>query len=322
MVTNNDKKPTITAKQHYVPQFYLRQWCDEDDGFYPIKIENRTPPKFSVFKNKSGPSSFCFENFFYAQYTGVKDEISQVIEKTFAEAEAVLDTQLLKIEQKIINHEQITDIDKYNLCECALFFHFRGKKYRQESQRMTESLVKQINKHLVRHMDKDPKTKAEMDEHGVTKEQMIDFAEKGEYSVELGNIHHLQIMNDMQGFCNLLFAKYWKVYISRDNDFIVTDTPYLDLATSQHFFGNDFLSREQSFVLSPRVTIVMLYPQNDSGKKFSREDITGNKRKVQTLNTHRLVNSVMFGFHKDKKVLDTLNIFAEFLHRTFRTPVR
>ncbi len=293
----------ITEDQHYVPQFYLKQWVDEGGGFYPMKVEGRTPPKVSIFTQKSNPSRFCYENFFYAQHTGKGDEVSQMVEKTFAEIEAIFSKELPLIEKKILNNEQITDEEKYYLAQCMTFLHFRGKKYLDDSKRMTDEMMKQVLQRSVHFFDKDPKAKAKMEELGVTKEEMIKFAYEGKYTVDFGNIHHLRIMEDMQGFSNLLFAKYWRVYLSREGNFITTDAPYLDLPLSKEFWGNDFLSREQSFVMSPRVVIVATYPKNESGKKFVRKDITGKQALIQQLNVHSLMHCIRFGFHKDKDLL-------------------
>jgi len=312
----------ITKKQHYVPQFYLRQWVDNEGGFYPIKIEQDEPPVLKIFKNKSGPSSFCYENFFYAQKTGVKDEVSQLFEEKFAEIEAIFSNELPAIEKKIVNNEQITELDKYRLSECMLFLHFRGKKYRHDAEKMTDKLMKQMFQHRVQYMDKDPKFEADMKKHGLTKEKMIEFVNGEQYTVSLGNIQHLKIMDDIEGFCNLLTAKYWKVYISRRSEFITTDNPYLDKALSNTFWGNDFLSREQVFILSPRVVIVARYPHDKNGKKFSRKDITNDKGKVQILNTHVLMNSIKFGFHKDKTLLEELDHCVHFLYENKKPPQR
>ncbi|MFZ2205452.1 MAG: DUF4238 domain-containing protein [Minisyncoccia bacterium] len=307
-----EKKPT--KKQHYVPQFYLRQWCDEDESFYPVKIENKEPPQLKIFNNKSNPIRFCFENFFYAQHTGKADKTSQIIEERFTEIEGIFSIELPKIEKKILDNAQITEGDKFNLSQCMLFLHFKGKKYREESKSMSEYFVKEISKMSIPFMDKNPETKAEMDKLGITQEEMTEFANKGEYSVDFGNMHHLRIMKDMQGFCNLLTAKYWKIYVSRNGDFITTDTPYQDIALSKEFFGNDFLSREQTFILSPRIVIIARYPNQESGKKVNRKDITNNKGAIHTINIYNLMRSLNFGFHKNKDLLIELNKVAQFLY--------
>lgn len=305
-----------TKKQHYVPQFYLRQWSDVDRGFYPIKINSKRPPALEIFSRKSGPASFCYENFFYAQYTGKEDPESQLIEKEFAKIEAFFSTHLPEIEEKILNNQQITESDKYILSQCMIFLHFKGKSYREESKRMTEYMIKEINKRMAHFVGRTEKSKKELEEAGLTREEMIEFTERGEYSVDMGNFHHMAIMKDMEGFCNLLSAKYWKLYISREGNFITTDTPYVDMPLSDHFLGNDFFSREQRFILSPRVFIVARNPKNMSGKNTNRKDITGNRASIAMINSHSIMSAMRFGFHKSTDVLsDTLRTVEE-LHKT------
>ena len=87
---------------------------------------------------------------------------------------------------------------------------------------------------------------------------------------------------------------------------------------SNHFFGNDFLSREQTFILSPRVVIIARYPKNEFGKKINRKDITNNKGAIHTINTYNLMRSINFGFHKDKNLLIELDKVATFLYNLDR----
>lgn len=311
-----EKKPEqITEDQHYVPQFYLQQWLDETGGFYPVKVEEKKPPRLKVFEKKADQSRFCYENFFYAQRTGVEDEISQIIEKEFARIEGIFSKELPILEKKILNNEHITEGDRYKLAQCMIFLHFRGKKYLDQSKNMTDHITKQMMRHWVHHMDKDPNAKAEMDKLGLTKEQMVEFVYKGEFTVDYGNVQHLEIMKDMEGFCNLLFAKFWRVYISHSGDFITTDAPYLDMPVTSNFYGNDFLSREQSFILSPRVVIIALYPKHEGGKKLIRKDITGIRGRIQQINLHSLMNSIRFGFHKDRDLLLELEKLALYVHK-------
>lgn len=304
-----------TRKQHYVPQFYLKQWGDDSGCFYPIQIESKLPPKLTVFNRKSAPSRFCYENFFYAQKTGKEDEISQVIENSFAEVEGIFSKELPKLEKKILGNEQITELDKHHLSEFMVFMWLKGKLHRQWSQRLMEDVMKDLNKHyMVRYINTNPEVEADMKELGVTKQQMIEFIEKGEYSIDFGNTRHLRLMEKAHGFCNLLRNKFWRVLISRKGEFITTDAPYLDMALSNKWFGNDFLSREQTFILSPRVLVVASFPKNMEGKRFVRKDITSNRQLIQSVNSHSLMNSIMFGFHNDKSLLEELSRFISAIH--------
>lgn len=294
----------ITIKQHYVPQSYLNKWVDEDECFYPIRIEDKNPPQLYIFKKKSKPVAYCFENFFYAEHTGIKDDISQVIETEFAEIESIFFNEIPIIEEKILKNKQITLQDKYHLSECMLFFHFKGKKYREQSTQMTDKLVKKINKFLAQDIDKHEKIKEKMDLLNISKQQMIDFADKEEYRVDFGNIHHLAIMQNIYNFCNLLVAKHWKIYISQNGEFLTTDTPFQDKALNSNYWGNDFLSREHVFILNPNIVIVARYQKNKNVKNVIRKDITHNKIAIQKINTLNLMNSIRFGFHKKKEILE------------------
>ncbi len=305
------KEKQKTIKQHYVPQFYLRQWTDSSESFYPIRIENKEPPELNIFNEKSGPSRFCYENYFYAQHTGKEDDISQTMEEFLTEIETIFFKELPGLEKKILENQEITYVDKYHLSEFMLFLWIRGKKHRQESQEISERIIKEMNKMIVRFSNQDPEMKKMIEKAGLTKQDMIDFADKEEYSVDLGNMHHMQLFKNFPGFCNLLSAKYWIIYISHKGEFITTDTPYKDISLSDKFWGNDFLSREQSFVLSPRIMIIARYPKYGTGKNSKRKDITDKKELIQTINYHTLMNSIKFGFHQNKKLLEELKIFIQ-----------
>ncbi len=314
---SDSKKKTqkSTQDQHYVPQFYLRQWCDSDKGFYPIKVETKMPPKLNIFKTKSNPSRFCYENYFYAQHTGVEDQMSQEIEKAFADIEGVLHKEIPKIEEKILRNEQITPEEKYHLCEFMTFIWIKGKAHRMQSQKMTDKLFKELNKHWIQDIDRDPKMMEHLKKHGLTKEDMVKFVQEEKYTVDVGNAHHLSLLQSMYGFCNLLANKYWKVFLSREGNFITTDAPYMDIAKSDLFWGNDFLSREQIFILSPRVVIAAVDPHHVSGKKLVRKDLTGDKWRIQQINMHNLMNAIMFGFHRDRDLLEDLERVTDFFHK-------
>lgn len=295
-----------TKSQHYIPQFYLKKWVDFKGGFYPIKIIEKHPPKLDIFKVASSPNRFCSENYFYAQCTGKKDKMSQFFENIFKDIEGDLSLQLPKIEKRIIDNQQISFSDKYLLSQFMVFIWLRGKLYRQQSIKMTEDVIKKLNKSLVHYIDEDEFIRKKMDDFKITKDDMIQFVEKGDYAVEMDNIYHLNMLSEINGFSNILSAKYWLILISRRGHFITSDAPYLDMPINESFWGNDFLSREQSFVLSPNIFIIALYPKNDCCKKIKRKDVTNDINYIQQINCHNLMNSIQFGFHKDKELLEDL----------------
>ncbi len=305
-----------TRKQHYVPREYLRKWCDEKDSFFPIKVESRQPAKIEIFEKESNPERYCYENFFYAKHTGKYDDFSQLVEKDFTDAENGFWSRLPEIEKKILDSQQILPEEKWLIASFGIMLWLRGKKYREWSNQMSEDLIKWVMKSHIRMADKDPDFMKDLSDHGITHEEMIEFADKEEYKVEISNAQSLRLFESYEQFSNLLFHKYWRVYISRDGKFITTDSPYLDLLVHEKkpsFYGQTFLMRKQYLVLSPYILIEAIYPNNDSGKKFKRIDVTGNKGLVHYLNSMMIMNANLFGFHADKENLEELKKVLNFI---------
>ncbi len=307
-----------TKKQHYVPRKYLRKWCDEDDAFYPIKVESKNPAIVKVFDKVSNPERFCFENFFYAQKTGEKDEFSQIVEKDFTDAENSFWKQLPDIESKILNNKQISPDEKWVIASFGIMLWLRGKKYREWSNDMSENLIKWIMKTHMQMAHKDPKFMKELKDHGITQEEMIEFADKEEYKVEVNNSQSLRLFESYEKFSNLLFHKYWIVYISRDGKFITSDSPYLDIPKYEEnptIYGQSFLARNQYIILSPKILIECIYPNNKNGKKFKRIDITGKIGYIHHLNSIMLMNANQFGFHPNNQNLKDLEKWINFVDK-------
>ncbi len=218
-----------TRKQHYVPRKYLRKWCDEKDSFYPIQVESKNPAKLKIFEKESNPERFCYENFFYAEQTGKKDEYSQIVEKDFTDAENGFWKRLPEIESKILDNKQILPDEKWLIASFGIMLWIRGKKYREWSNDMSESLIKWVMKSRIQTLHHDIESMKELEKYGVTQQEMIEFAEKEDYKVEISNAQSLRLFESYENFSNLLFHKYWNVYISREGKFVATDSPYLDI---------------------------------------------------------------------------------------------
>jgi hypothetical protein len=308
----NQKKDSMvkTKKQHYVPQFYLKRWGDKDEKSFPIKINNHTPPSLEIIKNKSNVINFCHENYFYSE------ENAELVEQMFGEVEQKMSIEIPKLEYKILNNQQITSEDKYLLSYYMIIQYFRSKKYIDQSKKMTEDLMKWVNKTFVREIVKKPEVIKSLEMRNMTKEDMIKFVDEGNYSVVTSTESHLRILKEAQGFTNLLSAKYWEVFISRDGDFITTDSPLLDLPTGTGMWDNDYLSREQRFILSPKILIICKNPNDLNSKNFKRKDITSKKDFIHAYNATNLMNSVKFGFHSDEKVLGKVIVMVDYIFKT------
>jgi len=92
-----------TKRQHWVPEFYLKKFVGEDNLLQT----------FDVHSNKIGkryaPKSVCSEKFFYASWTGKKDDRSQYIENMFRTLENDFSDLSLEFEKVVWSYEHIKD---------------------------------------------------------------------------------------------------------------------------------------------------------------------------------------------------------------------
>lgn len=286
-----------TVKQHYVPRAFLERWSFDNGQVYPIKIVSKIPPNLEILK-KTGVYPFCHENYFYADKQGKKDDFSQIVEDNFTEVENGMYSTLISFEKKVLNNEQITFDDKYDLASVMLFLHMRGKKHLEWSKKFSNEMARKMFGMTLRF-----KKDSEFEELGITREEAIEMNEG--MTVDLGMAHHLQQLKDIQEFAFHIARKYWKINISKKGEFIVTDAPYLDLPVKQvGWYGNDIYDRDQIFMLSPKVHILIKKPSDLRSKNINRKDITNDAYNVDHLNLLSLMNSVLFGFHSDEKVLE------------------
>lgn len=290
-------KKNNTIKQHYVPRAFLERWSIDNGQVYPIKIITKIPPKLEILK-KTGVYPFCHENYFYANEQGKKDEFSQIVEENFTEVENGMYATLTSFEKKVLRNEQITFDDKYNLASIMLFFHMRGKKHLEWSKNFSNEIVRKMFDMTLRFKEEN-----EFKELGITREEALEM--NRDMSVDLGMAHHLQQLKDIQEFAFHIARKYWRINISKKGEFIVSDAPYLDLPVKQvGWYGNSIYDRDQIFMLSPKVRISIMKPISLKAKNVNRKDITNDNNNVDHLNLISLMNSVLFGFHSDEKVLE------------------
>lgn len=298
-----------TIIQHYVPRAFLSRWCI-DDQFYPIKIISKFPPCLDILK-KTGVYPFCAEKYFYADKQGKRDNFSQEMEDCFTKIENNMYPILDSFEDKVLNNKQISFDDKYQLAFIMLIFNLRGKKYLDWSKELSNEMAKKTFEMSLNYRGDDYFKKIDL-----TKEEIIEINKNT--SIDFGTAHHLKMFKSIPEFAFFIAKKYWKISVSKSNDFIVTDTPYLDLPVKQEgSWGNDIFEREQYFMFSSKIHISMLSPKDINAKNVNRKDVTDKILLIDRLNLISLMNSVLFGFHSDEKVLSRVkkSVYAVYQNR-------
>lgn len=255
-----------TKKQHYLPQFYLKRFADSKGflHFYDKKNDRLSPARHY--------SSVGYKRYFYAAETGVSDEVSQQIEEWLKTYEGIISQELIKIIDKILNFNPISEDDKYILASLMCMLWLRTPNMRYGLNQMHEDIFKQIMKFgadwSVDNFIRKTGINATTDE----RRSLINMLEKGEYGMHFNNISHLRFMTETfgfndKGFTNMFYGQKWKIYINKGKrKFITSENPVVEWwSPPKSFYDNaTFLERTKYFPLTPEIFIILTYPRGSN----------------------------------------------------------
>ncbi len=261
-----------TKKQHYLPEFYLKQFLNSQ------KLLNVYDKKNNRILKPFAPGGVGYEHFYYAVQTGVHDEISQHVESWLHAHEDIISEQLPGIIETIHSQRQINEDQKYILATLMCLLWLRTPSMRNSLNQMHEDLIKQIQQfNPERSVDNYiKKTGVAMTIN--QRAELIETIKQGKYKIHFSNIAHLRFMtqelgfND-QGFTNLFYGHKWKMYLAKGKKrFITTDSPVIEWCPPpESFFGPTFLDRKKYFSLTPEIFIELLPPHGSA--KINRKTI-------------------------------------------------
>jgi hypothetical protein len=305
-MTNNKH----TKKQHYVPRAFLDRWCKSDE-FFPIKKPDNFDVKDIVILPKTNSYNFCHENYFYANERGVADDFSQEVESFLTSVEEEIYDLLDDFEDKIHKNIQITYEDRCSLVRVMLFLDTRGKRGFERS----DSMVSQLFEHL---RNNNNMTDEEIKKLIGTKgdEQIIVKKDGG---VQMSTKQHIQQFFENVALVHHIANKDWIINVSKNGDFIVTDTQYSEeYPEYTGVLSRSIYDRTQFFILSPKIVIFIRKPESmtdvrtflyDENLPISINanyvcDVTNNKNMIDCINATTFDLCKRFGFHHDKKILE------------------
>ena len=215
----------ITKEQHYVPKFYLKRFAREGQ-IQVLNVKAKQIGKPRLY------GSVCYEKFFYAAETGVKDEISQAFEDVFGQIETLIGNNLPGIIERAVA-QQLTNDDLDVLAYFMSVQWLRTRSFRDWLYKMRSEMMKWFLKQQVslRGFQDDIQETADthkVDEHELN-EAVNRLIESGEYDFrEINNASHLNFIDEdkVNGFSNLLLAKKWRIILSEEPyHFITSDNP-------------------------------------------------------------------------------------------------
>jgi hypothetical protein len=248
---DNQTKSQEVVRQHYVPQFYLRRFTNDQN-----ELEVFDAPARAIGK-PIGPKGVAYENYFYGVETGKPDEISQEVEKYFGEIEDLIGKNFDRLVEVVMGQGALDPGDKWLVSLLMSMLWIRGPAMRQTMNRMGEDLVKQVSTRIFgdsrmdRQFDKFDKASGETTPKEM-REAVKQMVLEGKYNVEFTNAHHLALLGSVENFANLFFGQNWLVFISRcEKKFITTDNPVAIIVPKREgFWGPTFLERTHIFALA------------------------------------------------------------------------
>lgn len=277
-----DQSRQITEDQHFVPKFYLKGFADAKGN---LNIYDADQTRIS----KPRPySSVCHDKFFYGVETGLEDEVSQQIEFAFSQMESDIAAVLPGIIERIETNKHIDGDDRLALATLMSMLWMRGPAMRKQLNRMNEDMTKKL---MAMTIDERSLAKFEK-EQGRTlspeeKTKLLKVFKEEKYGLKFNNVQHLRFFQEIEGFRNLFYGKWWNVYLAKGNlKFVTSDNPVVEWFPPRKkpfFYGVDFLSRHHHFALTPSIHIEALYPHHFESKKSRRTTLFDND-KVQDLN--------------------------------------
>ncbi len=313
-----DNTELITKNQHYVPQFYLKKFINEEG-----KLEILDCARRKVVASRS-PKSVCNEEYFYSS-NNQPDDVSQVLEKEFQRIESDISKVYDSIAKKFLNFEQITENDKMLVATFMSLQYLRGPYMRKQIQQTSEQMIKQITKikfgspHIHKFFDQYEKDTGEKLSEQQRKD-VVGFVQGEQYNIEIGNTPHLHLIGEMEGFKNLLFGKEWLVYISKSNKkFITSDNPVIELFpewAGKFFYGPSFLQRTHQFAMTPDILIIATNPRNPPHiGQIKRKTLFGNiehDNKLLELNFTHARNAITYAYASNtiflQDIIDEANL--------------
>jgi predicted RNA-binding protein YlxR (DUF448 family) len=317
-----DKKP-ITKEQHFVPQFYLKKFLNQEG-----KLEILDCERLKIVANRT-PKNVCKGEYFYSTNDKI-DEVSQLLEDELSRLEDGISKKYDEITNIIIEGKQMSFEDRVLVATFMASLYTRGVYMRKQIKKMSANTIKQImklqfeSKNIDKQLNKlEEKLKKKISKK--ERKELIDFVVNGEYDVMTNNASHLRFMAEMEGFRNLFLGKYWTIYISKSSKkFITSDNPVIETFPDWHgkmFWGATFLQRTHHFSLTPEIMIVAtnsdnLNHKNIYVKRIKRKTLFDNKKdndKILELNFvyPRFAEEYVYSINKEslKDIIDSANLY-------------
>lgn len=274
MIEKYNNPKNVTKNQHYVPQFYLKKFTNSSWRLETFDIENRR-----IIRPQS-VEHVCSWIFFYWVETWKEDLVSQLLEEMFNYYE----NKFAWIYQDLINDinstHQISEELLYWLCEFVTISRFRGKYFREQLKETSQDAMKkmlQMRYSMMKNVNPDEEHIKDIVSNKEADEMIVDW----KFDIVENNASYVQFITDEENilwFINLFMSKKIRIYIATwKQNFVTSDCCVVELFPQKDsFIWTSFFERLHYFVLSPRILVEFIHP-NQKGKKIKRKSISNDE---------------------------------------------
>lgn len=296
----------ITAKQHFAPQLYFKQFAD-NNFLQTLHLKDGKIIKPQPY------AGVCYAKFYYATETGTEDEVSQEFEEFFNSIETHYAKHYNAIVDSILNYRQLTHQQLDALAWFVACLWIRSPQMRTRMNDMVGDVMKKFMQFTASHPSFSEHSKKALEKKGfkVSEEQVKAAAKtfiSGEYDINFNNTTHLNFIVKCRKFRNWFIAKGWRFYIAKsDKQFVTSDTPVIEIFNGttpiERMYKNHIMQRKQFFALNPSILVELVDPLKYR-KKVKRKVITNEQ--VVEYNLLRAQYSDDYCYSKNRSDLEDL----------------
>lgn len=257
------KDNLISKSQHYVPKFYLKKFCQENDKIYVFSKNNKT-------KFRSNISNIAHENFFYKlpdtpknskKFKLNQSDLKQTVEehfsivdnrasKVFKNFMELVESYKLKIPDEC-NLIEISEEMKYSLSQFFVLQDLRTKEHKEITRQLYDGNLTKIAQYFIEsgkcNMPESLKIEDIQAKHC---KEVINLL----WIRSLFNIKHIRKLSAM------LLNRKWVICVNNtDKPLFTSDHPVIKHNYIKSLYKGA-LSDEISIPLSPKYILIMLHP--------------------------------------------------------------
>ena len=293
------KKIPIPKRHHFVPIFYLDNFCNKS-GLLWIYDCNKKDLRKQTPKNTTVQTN-------YYSFIGLDKKKHNEVETYLSGLEG--DTK--PIIDKINNKEIIDLNEKLILTAFISLLRSRVPYFEKEHDEILDKVLKIYNKIIFSNKENTQKLIEQFaknkEEKSISPESMMNFIKKEQYTIKVNKEWTLESMFDMARAISLyLFQMDWYFYYSSKSSFITSDNPFVLIPPSDYekkgIYGLGILTPgvKKIIPLTQKACLVIC----DKGDKIEKIDISS--KEVREINCYIAKNCDNLLISKDRVLLKRL----------------